>query len=136
MSNKKKPVGMALDITTGKSYKVYQPEPVSEQIPPEFEWIKPGVRVLWLTQTFNVVSKPFLMRSAILDQDIWWVKLQRAKYAKRFSVPVSAISLEPITLTLTRDQSQGIVDILTDVLHYGPSEDLEWLKKQIEEKLK
>lgn len=27
MSNKKKPVGMALDITTGKSYKVYQPQP-------------------------------------------------------------------------------------------------------------
>ncbi len=27
MSNKKKPVGMALDISTGKSYKVYQPEP-------------------------------------------------------------------------------------------------------------
>ena len=27
MSNKKKHVGMALDISTGKSYKVYKPEP-------------------------------------------------------------------------------------------------------------
>jgi len=26
VSNKKKPIGMAFDITTGKSYKVYQPE--------------------------------------------------------------------------------------------------------------
>ena len=42
---------------------------------------------------------------------------------------------ETITLTLTREQAQDIAEILADVLHYGPSKDLEVLKKQIEEKL-
>ena len=32
MSNKKKPVGMAFDITTGKSYKVYAPKPDPQKI--------------------------------------------------------------------------------------------------------
>ena len=41
-----------------------------------------------------------------------------------------------ITLTLTRLQAQDIAEILADVLHYGPSKQLEVLKKQIEEKLK
>ena len=109
----------------------------SEQMPPEFEWIKPGARVLWLSQTYNVNSKPFLMRSAILDQAVWWVKLQQAKYAKRFSVPVSAISLEPITLTLTREQAELLANEdkvtfwkMTDWAIFGE------IKKQIEEKLK
>lgn len=107
----------------------------SEQMPPDFDWIKPGVRVLWLTQAFNVVSKPFLMRSAILDQDIWWVKLQRAKYAKRFSVPVSAISLEPITLTLAREQAEIIAKSLAVEFLLSPNKSLIELKNQIEEKL-
>ena len=79
-----------------------------QQIPTEFEWIKPGVKCLYLSCVFNIVSKPFLMRSPILDKDVFWVKLQRAKYARRFSVPVSKISQEPITLTLTREQAQHI----------------------------
>lgn len=96
------------------------------KVPPEFEWIKPGVRVVYLTQTYNIVSKPFLMKSQILEVDIWWVKLQRAKYAKRFSVPVSAIDKERITLTLTREQAE---DLLKGFVWDS-------LKKQIEEKLK
>lgn len=49
---------------------------------------------------------------------------------------VFIVERAPITLTLTRKQAQNIAEILADVLHYGPSKQLEVLKKQIEEKLK
>lgn len=49
---------------------------------------------------------------------------------------VFIVERAPITLTLTREQAQNIAEILADVLHYGPSKQLEVLKKQIEEKLK
>lgn len=103
------------------------------KVPPEFEWIKPGVKAVYLTQTYNIVSKPFLMKSPILEVDIWWVKLQRAKYAKRFSVPVSAISQEPITLTLTREQAEALI---RDTYTFGPSDTIDEIKEMIEEKLK
>lgn len=48
---------------------------------------------------------------------------------------MSKMPTETITLTLTREQAQNIAEILADVLRYGPSDDLEVLKKQIEEKL-
>jgi len=107
---------------------------MSEKVPPEFEWIKPGVRAKCkiTARQLTIASTPvYDAKKMLWECSIFGVKsgfiCSNLKEIKRAN---------KITLTLTRDQSQDIVDILTDVLHYGPSEDLEWLKKQIEEKLK
>lgn len=155
MSNKKKPVGMALDITTGKSYKVYKPEPVSEQMPPEpipvsaIGQIKIGDVLLVCDD--NIKSQHKVQdilpptkdhgEEVILDtkKNVYFstnLVLSGESWAKR----VFIVERAPITLTLTREQAGSLRSGLIHIQWWNLSEktknQIVQIEKQIEEKLK
>ena len=110
------------------------------QIPAEFEWIKPGVQVdlkedAWhgrdIDQTLTVVSEPFLPPNF----DKWVVVCE-----PDFGLLMWCEELEPaknptITLTLTREQAEALLrGVNTGYLESGAT--MAEIKKQIKEKLK
>lgn len=109
-------------------------------IPKEFEWIKPGVKCkvnFAIPFEAEIITDAYFKQKniVILSSGEWMADVFNGK--EIFSVYCYYIEeLNSITLTLTREQAESIADILADVLHYGPSAELEELKKQIEEKLK
>lgn len=99
------------------------------KVPPEFEWIKPGVKVI-----HKFSKQEHIVRSSVyLDGSNW-----------KFHIVVNGLSLpvncehvfQPnqslIALTLTREQAELVAYAIT----YSASDILTEIKKQIEEKLK
>lgn len=112
----------------------------SEQMPPEFEWIKPGVQVelkedAWhgrdIGQPLTVITDPYLPPNF----DHWVVEC-----APDFGLLMWCDELEPaknptITLILTREQAEALLKGLnTGYLEDGLK--MAEIKKQIEDKLK
>lgn len=102
-------------------------------MPPKFEWIKPGVKMAnkdYPNHKATATNAPHWAN----NHACWLVAVDGGGYWQcDIAMPAEKA---PITLTLTREQAQDIAEILADVLHYGPSKQLEVLKKQIEDKLK
>lgn len=121
----------------------------SEQMPPEFEKFKLGVWVKEIEPGYgsNVRKKYMVSKEPFRFGSGWSIYVAKSLSKKAMNHmrrcddfdlcdPPNRIPDSKITLTLTRLQAQDIAEILADVLHYGPSKQLEVLKKQIEEKLK
>lgn len=113
----------------------------SEQMPPEFEWIKPGVQVelkedAWhgrdIGQPLTVITDPYLPPNF----DHWVVEC-----VPDFGLLMWCDELEPaknptITLTLTREQAEALLKGVEEIRWCCRSKPVTELKKQIEEKLK
>jgi len=122
---------------------------VSEtKVPPEFEWIKPGVQVelsedAWhgrgISQTLTVITDPYLPPNF----DHWVVECEPDYGLLMWCDELVPAKNPIITLTLTCEQAKSLKEMLDDVLpsdwkiiNWGITKDFEWLKNQIEEKLK
>lgn len=112
----------------------------SEQMPPEFEWIKPGVNLVELPskEEYKCISHPFFTCGdwvCDVDVDGYIGRVLCSKAQQKTIDSVSAISLEPITLNITREQAEALLKGLnTGYLEDGLK--MAEIKKQIEEKLK
>lgn len=111
------------------------------EMPKEFEWIKPGVQVelkkdAWhgrgISQTLTVITDPYLPPNF----DHWVVECEPDFGLLMWCDELIPANNPTITLTLSREKAENCHEILGDVLHWGPSETLEWLREQIEEALK
>ena len=107
---------------------------MSEQMPPEFEWIVPGVKCN--SDGFSVVVKstPFYD-----DSILNWVcdfSVGESGRAEQFPIACEMLDkTEIVTLTLTREQAGALLKgINTGYLEDGLK--MAEIKKQIEEKLK
>ena len=110
------------------------------KIPPEFEWIKPGVKVKFndceaCNQIYQVETYP----EFVTAYDAWLVRLigSQGRFACEALQPFSG----KITLTLTRHQAQALLLQMQklDGVSRGFIEDEKFyreIEKQIEEKLK
>lgn len=110
---------------------------MSEQIPAEFSWIKPGVKMS---------NKDYPNHRAIATKEPHWAKNHACwlvavdgggYWQCDIAVPAEKA---PITLTLTREQAEIILKSFNNQrwwdLDFDYEDDLEHIKRQIEEKLK
>ncbi len=106
----------------------------SEQMPPEFDWIKPGVQIVhsYSNKEYKCVSLPYFAYGdwccdiAVNGEQV------RMICGNALQEP----HLAPISLTLTREQAEALQSGLSAIRWCCSSNALTELKNQIEEKLK
>lgn len=114
----------------------------SEQIPPEFEWIKPGVKATCQKTQRNVtIKKPPHKAHECYEIKDWFVLWEcYGTFGGSKCADLIPGHQGPITLTLTREQAEALRSGLTHIQWWNLSEktkeQIVQIEKQIEEKLK
>lgn len=105
----------------------------SEQMPPEFDWIKPGVKMVNKDYSeHRAIAKAFPHWAK--NHACWLVGVDGGGYWQcDIAIPLTKAT---VTLTLTREQAEALQSGLSAIRWCCSSNAVTELKKQIEEKLK
>lgn len=111
---------------------------MSEQMPPEFEWIKPGVKATCQKTQRNVtIKKPPHQAHECYEIKDWFVLWECCgTFGGSKCADLIPGHHGSITLTLTREQAEALLKGVEEIRWCCRSKPVTELKKQIEEKLK